>query len=525
MLKLRPYQEKGVNQLRASFTRGNKRVIFWLATGGGKTATFTDIANKLRLNKKKVLIVMRRRELIFQTGKSFEKFTGHKVSTIMGSEKGFDPGNPVQVCSIDTISRRIEKPEYEFLESFDFVIVDECHDTCGNFESDLSKKYISFLHRFRDCSWIGFTATPFNTGTKYLELWEDIVKPIEPHELRDQGFLVDERTYAPKKIDTSGLKIRAGDYDQKSLAQRASDSQIVGDIVDTWKKWGENRPSILFAVNKEHSKLMAEAFRQAGIPAIHQDESHNSKERENAIKQLTTGKIKILCNVNIFSTGVDIPQASCGIFARPTKSEILYVQQVGRVLRPYRRCARCKADCGAEKVCFRCGSSSFDSIKSDAIILDHANNCERFGLAFDQRFARLRPTRKRTAKEENELRTKTCESCFAVFPSNFSGCPRCHHVNEKQQRTGPESVEGELELKKAKQLSYSRMIKIKNDLIRFSNPNWKPAAKWLKLYEKHGEEIFEFKEELEMPRWVRSTVNNVLKREALRDIRTRLPKL
>ena len=519
MLKLRDYQQNLKVLLRESFSRGNSRVIAWLATGGGKTATFTDIANSLRLNKKKVLIVMRRRELIFQTGASFEKFTGHKVSTIMGNEKGFDPGNPVQVCSIDTISRRIEKPLYEFLLDFDFIIVDECHDTCGNFESDLQKKYIAFLHKFKEKKWIGFTATPFNTGNKYLDLWEDIVQPIEPHELRDRGFLVDEETYAPKKIDITGIKQRAGDYDQKTLAERASDSQIVGDIVDTWNKFGENRPTILFAVNKEHSKLMAEAFRQKGIPAIHQDESHNSQERQNAIRKLSRGEIKILCNVNIFSTGVDIPQAACGIFARPTKSEILYVQQVGRVLRPYRRCARCGNDGGAEKTCQRCGSTEFSFVKRNAIILDHANNCERFGLAYDKRYAKLRATKKRAAKDEDDIRTKTCEECFAVYPSMMKGCPRCGHSNQVQERKGPEEIAGELERKKSADLRYARMIKIKNQLMKWSNPEWKPSAKWLKLYKKYGEEIFEFKEELEMPRWVRNQCNQLIKREALQDIK------
>lgn len=506
-LILRHYQETGVQLLRESFAKGYKRTIMWLATGGGKTATFCFLINQLFHNKKKILVVIRRRELIFQTQKQIEKFTGLKASIIMGNEKGFDPDSRIQVCSIDTISRRMDKPKYQFLLDFDFLIVDECHDST-------SPKYKNFLNLFENKFWIGLTATPFNTGNKYLTDWEDIVNPITAKELKNEGYLVREKTYAPAKIDTNGLRENRGDFDQKSLAERASESKVVGDIVRTWLDFGHGRPTILFAVNKDHSRLMAEAFRQQGIPAIHQDESHSTQEREQAIKRLESGNVKILCNVNIFSTGVDIPKASCGIFARPTKSEILYVQQVGRVLRPYKQCARCEADCGAEENCFRCGSRDFKNIKTDAIILDHANNCERFGLAFDTRYARIRPPEHKKKKEidsELDIKTKTCESCYAVYSADNSSCPICSHINAKTEREIKEEA-GELQRVKSEQLRYAKYLEIKNDLMKFSNPKWKESAKWVKLHSIHGDIIFDFKEELEMPRWVRAQITKLTKK-------------
>lgn len=505
MLTLRDYQEKGIALLRSSFLRGHRRIIFWMATGGGKTACFISIAESLFKNKKKVLVVMRRRELIFQTQESIKKFTGIDASIIMGNEKGFDPNCNIQVCSIDTISRRIDKDHMKFLLDYDYVIVDEVHDAT-------SPKYCNFLDKFADKLWIGFTASPYNTGTKYLVDWEDLISPITAAELRDQGYLVPERTYAPKKIDTSGIKTRAGDFDQKALAERAMESKIVGDSVECWKQFGENRPTLGFGVNIEHSKLLAEAFRQHGIPSAHIDQSHNKQERANAIKQLKNGSIKILFSVNVFSTGTDIPVVGCGLFARPTKSEILYVQQVGRVLRPYKQCASCKTDLGADPKCYRCDSTSFVNHKSDAIVIDQANNCERFGLAYDPRYPRIRPTIKKKRKvldPELDIKTRTCEACYAVYPSELTECPVCEHTNESVKRN-IKTEEGELELKASKDLRYNKMIKIKNDLMKFSVPGWKPGAKWLKLYEKHGEEIFEFKKELEMPGWVRRVINKTI---------------
>lgn len=514
---LRPYQNNGLSGIAKSIASGNTKVILQMATGSGKTRTFIELADRARLKGNKVIIVIRRRSLIFQTALSYQKFTGHKPGIIMGSAKGFDPENPIQIVSIDTITRRMEKPEYKFLLDFNIVITDECHDST-------SPKYQNFLQMFPDAFHFGFTATALPTGSKYLADvgWQDAITVIESFELRDQGFLVKDIVYAPAKIDVTGIKTRAGDYDNKSLAQKASESKVVGDIVETWKKYGENRPTMLFAVNNEHARVCAEAFRQAGIGAIAQDQSHNNEERDISIKKLIDGDIKILCNTNIFSTGTDIPKASCLIMARPTKSEILFVQQIGRGLRPYKKCMRCGSDCGAEENCFRCGCDQFIDIKDDCIILDHANNCERFGMAFDPREPKLlRPTEKKKKADlvEDMPKTKTCAACFAVYAMNETNCPYCDHVNEVKERM-IKHEEGELRRITANTLNISRfkktLDKFKAKELRY---NLKPAFKFFKLYEEHGDMIFDYSKELELPSWLKGVINKQrveqLKKEAL----------
>lgn len=505
-LKLRWYQELGISQLRDSFSKGYKRTIIWLATGGGKSAMFASLIKSLDTNNKKVLLVMRRRTLVFQMANTIEKFVEIKPSIIMGNEKGFNPGNNIQVCSIDTIHSRIKKPEYQFLLNYDYIMVDEVHDCT-------SPKYKEFLNRFDSKSWIGMTASPFPIGNKYLTEWEDLVNPVTAKQLRDEGYLVPERTYAPRKISTKGIKTIAGEFDQKQLAERAMESKIVGDTIEVYLKRGENRPALGFAVNIEHSKLIVERFKQSGIPAVHIDQSHTQEERDSAIKSLYTGDNKILFSVNVFSTGTDVPIAATLLLARPTKSEILYVQQVGRILRPYKQCVNCNNHCGAESVCFRCGNNEFKNIKKDAIILDQANNCERFGLAYDIRYARIRPPehkKKKDANPELEIKTKTCEECYAVYSATESRCPLCEHTNAKTEREIKEE-QGELERVKSKELRYARYIKIKNDLMKLSNPKWKESAKWLKLHKIYGDEIFEFKQELEIPSWAKAQVTKLLK--------------
>lgn len=383
------------------------------------------------------------------------------------------------------------------------TVVHNCHDST-------SKKYSDFLNLFPNKFWLGFTATALPTGNKYLADagWQDVIVPVTAKELRDRGYLSPEITYAPKKIDVSGIKTVAGDYDQKALAQRAMESTIIGDTVEVYRTHGKNRPALGFGVNIEHSKLCAEAYRQAGIPSVHIDASHDQDERDAAVEKLYTGEIKILWSVGVFSTGTDVPIASCLVYARPTKSEILYVQQVGRVLRPYKKCLACNARLGADPACYRCGSTHFTDIKEDAIIIDQANNCERFGLAYDQRFAKIRAPEKKKKKVilDDEMKTKTCEACYGVYSSEEPKCPYCDHVNAKTKRE-IDQEEGELERKKSEDLRYARMLVIKNDLMKFSNPKWKESAKWTRLHGIYGDEIFEFRKELEIPGWARAQIS------------------
>ena len=105
------------------------------------------------------------------------------------------------------------------------------------------------------------------------------------------------------------------------------------DIVTTWMKRGENRPTFCFAVNRRHAQEIQAQFLNAGIPAGYVDAYTPVEEREVMIDKLRTGELKIICNIGTMTTGVDAPFVSCIILARPTKSEMLYIQIIGRGLR------------------------------------------------------------------------------------------------------------------------------------------------------------------------------------------------
>lgn len=490
MIVERHYQTDGINQVRQAFIDGKKFVMLFLATGGGKSILLRSIVNGALEKKNRVLFIVKRIDLVKQTVN--KHFNHQEPSVIMGNEKGFDPFAPLQVASIDTLHRRIDKPEFEFLKDFEMVCVDECHDAT-------SPKYREVIEKLK-AKWVfGCTASPFKIGNKYHDLWETCIKPIEMHELRDQGYLTPVRIYAPKKIDVKGIKKTAGDFNNQQLFEKVSENKIVGDIVETWKKYGQNKPTILFAVNIEHSSMMARAFNQSGIPAAHCDQSHTKDERQAMIKNLSNGKIKVLCNIQTMTTGVDIPCAEIAIMARPTMSEALYVQMVGRVLRPYKVCANCGTEYGGDKNCFKCGSSITQYKKDHAIILDHADNTSRHGFPYDVREPALKkPEKKEVVKE---ISIKTCKACFAILESFVSVCPYCETPIEKELK------EREIKQEDGELLEVDQTPQIKS---AFQKLVWRekkfhksPKEKFVLIHKKFGDIVFDV---IEFPKHIRREI-------------------
>jgi superfamily II DNA or RNA helicase len=490
-MRLRSYQTNLINLIRDEIASGKKKVIGWLATGGGKSPVTMKIIKNMVKNGKKVVFVVRRRQLVIETQRKFSK-NMIPCSVIMGKERGFNPNLPVQICSIDTV--RKEKDEYKFIYDFDSVVVDECHDTT-------SPTYRNFFSRFSDKTlFIGFTATPFLNGGKAQDFWESCVKSIEVENLIELGYLVEPKIYCPVNYDFSHISVTAGDYNQKQISKEMQRSHIVGDVVENYKKFGENKAAICFAVDKTHSKLLCEAFNDAGIPAVHCDESSKQIERDDALEGINSGRYRILCNCNIFSTGMDLPKISVGILARPTKSQTLYIQQAGRVLRPYRICGNCKTQYDNSEKCPSCNANNPSEIKKYAIIIDHGNNTYEHGTVDMRRKAVLQKPekQKKSAYAIEEIKVKACENCKYVYASNVSYCPACEHENQKVVRT-IKTVDGEL-------APYDQFVHIESEIKTLKEKGivwgWKPNAHLFKCYEKFGDSVYKF-EELKFPKWIK----------------------
>lgn len=477
-IQLRDYQKKAIEQLKIKYAEGKRRILVWLMTGGGKSVIFKYIVRNMDMKNQRVLFLARRRDLIFQAYENHFKPMGLDCSIIMGSEKGFDPSKNIQICSIDTIGRRLKSKKYDFLKNVENIIVDEAHDCT----SDTYKRVLNSI-KFNLC--ISFTATPFQVGNKSHDFWDDYVNPIQAHELRDQGYLCDIDVYAPKEqIDTSGIRRRHGDFSLNEIFHEASQPKIIGDIVENYKKLGKGLPAILFAVNIDHSKMMADAFNERGIPAIHVDQSTKKEDRDKAIIDLQSGAIKVLCNCNLMSVGKDIPEACVCIMARPTESEILYVQQVGRVLRN-------------------------PPGKPKAILIDHAGNCFRHGMPYDIRNIFIGGDNKKKVEETKTVTAKQCSQCFKILEPKFMACDSCG-AELKKPVSDIKHIDGELvkiNNTSSHIVSFSKMkqdLKFLDHLGRIKG--WKPSAKYFKLHERYRDNIFRYEKELGIPKWLRGTI-------------------
>ena len=293
----------------------------------------------------------------------------------------------------------------EYVEYSDYVYCVEVPD--GNIvvrrggntlvTGNCHKDYKKIFEEYPEAIIIGMTGTPYTD----MSMYECYVEPISPQDLRDSGFLVRDKIFCPHLMDVSAVKISAGDFNRKELSNIVTKSAVVGNIVQDWIDLGDNRPTVCFAVSVEHSKQLAQAFRAEGIPAIHCDSSSTKDERLEAKEGLESGKIKVVCNVDIFSTGWDCPVVGCIILARPSWSLCWYLQAVGRGVRPF-------------------------GDKSHCIVLDNAGNVFRHGSHFKVREISLEKPEKRKKSKQYENRAKTCENCYLIFdPSEHKSCPDC----------------------------------------------------------------------------------------------------
>ena len=396
---LRSYQEELISLIYDEFRKGNKKVLAKLQTGGGKSHTFSKIVDDSFKNGIYVIICVKRRGLIEQASKNLDAWKiPHGVH--MANHRRFRPKEMVQVCSIDTLSARSLYPHSD--KENVLIIIDEAHDC-----RPTGKSYVKFMDSYPNAFFAGFTATPYGDNS----LWDCCVSSIEAHELMEQGFLVPASMYVPSAIDVSNVKIkRTGDYDEKELFKASSDSKVIGDFVRDWKLYSQGRPTVLFAVNIEHSMLITEAFNSAGISAIHADGSTKQSERIRAIESLVTGKIQVLCNVDIFSTGADIPSVGCIQICRPTQSLIWHIQAIGRGL-------RIAPDIG----------------KKDCRVIDNAGNLLRHGSPYRVHDVHIGKHPKRDPNEE-DVSIRACRRCHFIFESGIKQCPECDHINPPIER-------------------------------------------------------------------------------------------
>lgn len=405
MRPLRPHQAQAIEALRSALRSGSRRPMLQAPTGAGKTVLAAAIIEMARAKGKRVIFTVPAISLIDQTAREFWNEGIRDIGVIQADHPMTDASRPVQIASVQTLRRRM-------IPEADLVIIDEAH-RIFDFVADWMAR-----DEWLDVPFIGLSATPWSKGLG--RLYDRLIIAATTKQLIDQGYLSPFRVFAPSHPDLSGVRTKAGDYHEGDLSKVMSDRTLTADIVQTWLDRGEGRPTLCFAVDRTHAKTLQAQFEAAGVRCGYLDATCDRDERERVRKAFAAGDLQVVCNVGVLTTGVDW-DVRCIVLARPTKSEILFTQIIGRGLRT----APAKLDC---------------------LVLDHSDTTLRLGFVTDIHHDRLNDgTMAEGAKpagEREPRKPKECPRCHYVRAPGVPYCPNCGHVAERV--TGVETRDGEL---------------------------------------------------------------------------------
>ena len=397
MKPLRDYQAAAIADLREALRSGARRPVLQLPVGAGKTRIAAEAINLALGKRRRAIFTVPRISLVDQTVNAFLHEGIAEIGVMQGIHELTDASRPCQVASVQTLCRR-KIPEA------DLVIVDEAH---MGFES--VRKWMA------DPAWakvpfVGLSATPWAKGM--AQHWDALVPGPSMKSLIDQGYLSPFRIFGPHVPDLAGVKVIAGDYAEEQLSRIMGDAKLVGDVVEHWLEHGENRPTLCFGVDRAHAKKLQDRFEKAGVPSGYVDAFSTPEERKSLEARFRSGEVKVACSVGVLTTGVDWPVA-CIILARPTKSEMLYVQIFGRGLRV---------------------NPGWD----DCLFLDHSGTSLKLGYPTAIHYEHLDDGKAlRCVSGPREAEPKLCTQCQFLKPPKTPVCPVCGH----EAKHGPRDVE------------------------------------------------------------------------------------
>lgn len=375
-MALRDYQQDIYNKIRQEL-KTHKGVCAVLPCRSGKSWIMKEITEKACLKGSKVLILAHRRLLLSQHKKIIENARLESVFTEVNhlGEHG----------------------------KVDLIIIDEAHISGAETYQKVCNYY--------DCKRILFTATAKRLDNKPLSLADVIINGVSGDELIERGLISKYDLYAPKlDIDLKKVSMSGSDFNNTELGEVMLDRKIYGDIIKYYRELADGKQAIAYCTNVKHSLSICDLFNSNGITAVHMDASTPEKKREEIMNDYKTGKYRILCNCNLISEGITLPECDCCLLLRPTQSETLYIQQACRCLTP------------------REGKR--------AVIIDYVGNCYAHGMPTEKREYSLDDNgpRIRNSSREPEVTCRECSNCLRVYRGTDPICPYCGADNGKTRK-------------------------------------------------------------------------------------------
>lgn len=420
MIELYDYQKELVEKARNAYKDGYKAPCIVAPCGAGKSIMIAEIVRLATSKKQHVLFLVHRKELLEQI-----------ENTLKHNDVDMEY---VTLGMVMTVVRRLDKYPH-----FDLIVVDENHHT-------LAQSYRKILEHF-NTRIIGFTATPVRlNGDGLGEVNDILIETVNAKWLIENKRLADYNYYTIDLIDRKALKKSStGDYTSDSM-DKAIGATIFGDVIYHYQKLIDGQRTIVYAHSIEYSKMFAEQFNEAGIPAAHIDGTTNKSDRKKIINDFRNGAITVLCNVDLIGEGFDVPDCTAVMLLRPTESLSLHIQQSMRPMR------------------YKPGKV--------ATIIDHVGNVYVHGHPDLERKWTLEKKKKRKREEVDPYPIWTCPQCYFTLPKeemdDTHKCPNCGYVEEIERNKGKtidKNVELQLVTKEeltdwTKATSYKQLVRI-----------------------------------------------------------------
>lgn len=417
IIQLRDYQQSLLTAVQTAFNLGQGPVCLQLPTGGGKTETgiklCQNIIGQYGLADVNFWFVVHRRDLIDQVA---QKLKDHQIEpSFIASKLPYVQNNPFHVVSIQSLIRRM-MGDYK---APTVIIIDECHHAT-------SKSYQNLFKYAEDLGIpvLGLTATPRRLDRRPMKPpFKTLICGLEPMELINQGWLAQPEIFVPPKSVAAVEEMREhwhtdmGDYKTSEVDADLKNNQLIyGDAIAHYQEYAKDESALVFCVSVNHAHNAAAEFQAAGIPAEAIDGTMDDDERKAILNRFRNRQTLALMSNNLLLEGLDVPLASVCIMLRPTQSLTVWLQAIGRVLRPF-------------------GS------KLTAKIFDHVNNGRLHGPPWIKRFWTLDAYNNKPVTDKlTGVNLKPCGWCGHYVASNVRVCKYCGYQFIETTKTNKKSI-------------------------------------------------------------------------------------
>ena len=398
--QLRPYQQSLLCDVQDGLAaEPNGRLMLQLPTGGGKTVIAGALLAAWLQDGRKAVWLTHRKELAEQTqGMLTDAGVRARANVNWTPDEGAPAmagGAVILMAQKVGLHNKGESRVWNRYDANDLLVIDEAHHAAADGWTRAMQQWPGPI--------VGMTATPWRLSEKegFDHLFGDLLCGPQTADLQSLGSLCDAQVFIPPPEEriAGGAVDRTGDYNERGIEQANRDRPdiMTAGALAFWQEHAADRQTIAYAVSVDHAKNLAAVFNDAGIPAAVILGDTSREERDRAIAGFQDGSIRVLVNVIVATEGFDLPDAHCIVITRPTMSLTLYLQMVGRGMRP-------KPGGG------------------DCLILDLAGNAVTHGLPEQYREWSLKPRGVQNPGESPIVWCPLCETVSLAASQNCQGC-------------------------------------------------------------------------------------------------------